>query len=113
MNYGGGYTASDGIFDVPVSGVYVFTWTISTSRFYHPITTHLIVDGVTRGILTTDSDGSSSIVGAGSHPATGVVVIYAPAGKHVFIKAVNLNTGTGTLESNELIRSTFSGWLLF
>ncbi|KAL4218098.1 Complement C1q-like protein 4 [Mactra antiquata] len=112
-NDGVGYTAADGLFDAPTTGTYVFTWTITAAKFGHPVTTQLMVNGEMRGVLTSESDYTTTgATGTGSHPATAVVVTHVNMGEHVFLRVSYPQGGTSSFQSNSLDRSTFSGWLL-
>ncbi|KAL4218274.1 hypothetical protein ACF0H5_023010 [Mactra antiquata] len=112
MDFGGGYTPVDGVFDAPTSGVYVFTWTAVTTKQTGWFVSQLIVDGEVRGSITSDSD-SVGYTRGGIHPATGVVATYVEAGKHVYIQMIQVTGACGTVKSDGMVRSTFSGWLLF
>ena len=103
LNLGQGYSQGDGIFTVPRSGVYVFTWTIAVSS-----SGWSVVDIVLNG----------EVVGAGNAHApqglntgTGVVVVYANVGDHVYMRLHE--NGYYVINSNARGRSSFSGWLLF
>lgn len=112
MDFGEGYTPYDGIFDAPTSGVYVFTWTVATTKRNGWFVAQLIVDGEVKGSVTSDSD-SFGVSKSGLHPATGVVATYVEEGQHVFIKMIQVTGECGAVQSDELVRSTFSGWMLF
>ncbi|KAL4218100.1 C1q-like factor [Mactra antiquata] len=112
-NDGVRYSAADGLFDASTTGTYVFTWTITAAKFGHSVTTELIVDGGVRGVLTSESDyTTTTVTGTGSHPATGVVVTHVNDGDHVFLRVKYQPGVTSSIQSNSLDRSTFSGWLL-
>ncbi|XP_045194589.2 uncharacterized protein LOC123550223 [Mercenaria mercenaria] len=100
LDYGGGYETYDGIYTVPVSGTYVFTWTM-TSHYDDWFITDIVVDGVTKSwiISTRDNDQGS-----------GTVVVDVNEGSHVFIRR---SYGDGCTVPDTYTRSSFAGWKLF
>ncbi|XP_052251744.1 uncharacterized protein LOC127858579 isoform X2 [Dreissena polymorpha] len=99
-----GYSTRDGIFDPPVSGVYVFTWSIADHHDWYAA--ELVVDGVSRGATIADNDTDDTAVG------TAVVVLYVRAGSHVFVRR-SAGNGCTVLNEDNLARNSFSGWLLY
>ncbi|XP_045182100.2 uncharacterized protein LOC123540848 [Mercenaria mercenaria] len=108
----GMYDPRDGIAEPPVSGVYVFTWTVAAPH-QTKFATELVIDGRMAGVITTDSDATQSS-GSGTHPATAVVVAQVNAGSHCYIR---MRSGTGdcanVLSDDNIVRTTFSSWQLF
>ncbi|KAH3711259.1 complement C1q-like protein 4 isoform X1 [Dreissena polymorpha] len=104
LNDGNGYSTRDGIFDPPVSGVYVFTWSIADHHDWYAA--ELVVDGVSRGATIADNDTDDTAVG------TAVVVLYVRAGSHVFVRR-SAGNGCTVLNEDNLARNSFSGWLLY
>ncbi|XP_033753122.1 uncharacterized protein LOC117336619 [Pecten maximus] len=108
LDVGLGYNNGDGVYIVPRSGVYVFTWSITSETNdggNHDIHTSLMVNGSPVGAIDSDADKYDW----GS--ATGVVVLSVDYGDHVFVQVI---TGSsGKIISNTETKSTFSGWLLF
>ncbi|XP_069131966.1 caprin-2-like [Argopecten irradians] len=102
-NVGGGYNPHDGIFIVPESGVYVFTWT-TVSISQSNIRTEIHINGVAESSLGSYGDTISNY-----QLATGIIVKSVIVGDHVYIK----NKLDGTIVSNFQGKSTFSGWRLF
>ncbi|OWF47659.1 uncharacterized protein LOC110454071 [Mizuhopecten yessoensis] len=99
-----GYNHGNGIYEVPVSGVYVFTW--STTCDDDPttsISTGLMVNGVLRSATIADSSPSEW------ESATGIIVTSVSVGDHVYVRSAS----PATMLSYEGGRSTFSGWRLF
>ncbi|XP_021353120.1 uncharacterized protein LOC110450160 [Mizuhopecten yessoensis] len=100
---GSGYNQHDGIFTVPESGMYVFTWK-TVSYLHSNVGTTIQMNGSVEGALGSFGNSISNY-----QSATGVIVKSVTAGDHVYIKS----SMQGTLVSNSEARSTFSGWRLF
>ncbi|OWF47660.1 uncharacterized protein LOC110454072 [Mizuhopecten yessoensis] len=104
LDEGNGYNHGNGIYEIPTSGVYVFTWTImSGTNNGGSMSTHLMVNGVVRSATDADSDAHNW------EAATGLIVTSVSKGDHVYILAYS----TGQVISDTNNRSTFSGWRLF
>lgn len=104
IDAGHGYNHGNGIYEVPATGVYVFTWSIrSGNNNGGNMITQLTVNGVVLSTTNADSDSRNW------ESATGLIVTSVSKGDHVYIKAYN----AGQVISYNLNRSTFSGWRLF
>ncbi|XP_060068273.1 uncharacterized protein LOC132548425 [Ylistrum balloti] len=90
---GRGYNQHDGIYIVPKSGVYVFTWT-TVSSLHSNIGTSLIINGSVEGLLGSFGGNINNY-----QSATGVIVKAVTAGDHVYIK----NNMNGAIVSDGLI----------
>ena len=103
VNRGEGYHEDDGVFTVPRSGVYVFSWTIAipTSGW---VSVEIVVDG--RVVGSSYAHGSDDL-----DFSTRIVVVQATTGDHVFIRMHH--NGSGVINSDPRGRSSFSGWFLF
>ncbi|XP_062584089.1 complement C1q-like protein 2 [Saccostrea cucullata] len=103
-NVGNGYHSPTGIFIVPESGIYVFSWTI---RIYggRRHATQLMVNTDEVGIIHTHLVGDSDFEG------TGIVVIQVNAGDDVFVRA-HASWNVGAIRSDIAGRTSFSGWKL-
>lgn len=104
INKGQGYHQDDGIFTVPSSGVYVFTWTVAV-KSYGWASTELVINGVVFG--ATYAHGESR---DWDH-SSGNVVVETHTADHVYIRMQE--NGMDVVVSNERGRSSFSGWKLF
>ncbi|XP_060072164.1 uncharacterized protein LOC132552042 [Ylistrum balloti] len=107
LDEGNGYAPQDGIYVVPESGTYVFTWTM-LCEIRKAFQTQLIVNGVVRGSSYTDSDEINDY-----HQSMQLVVLEVMNGDHVFIRVGSIFRGAGstTIKSeNTLSHPTFSGW---
>lgn len=106
LDLGNGYNKNDGSYVVPVSGIYVFSWTFLVDYSEYAVT-EIVMNGVTKGWTVTDGSSQSLLL----NPATGFVILQVNAGDHVFIRRTR---GRGcTAISNQTSRPTFSGWRLF
>ncbi|XP_076106875.1 complement C1q tumor necrosis factor-related protein 3-like [Mytilus galloprovincialis] len=97
------YNVGDGVFTVPMTGIYVFTWTASVGNGNWE-TTELIVNGTPYAYTLVDA-GASGDYGSG----TQTVVLKVNQSDHVLVRTGN--TGDGKLDGNKY--DTFSGWILF
>lgn len=104
INKGNGYNAFDGIFIVPTSGTYVFTWSIM-SEVHGNLFTQLMRNSEIIG--TRFADSYSSTVW---DFATGTVVADVNQGDHVYVRLGQ--TSHGKVLSVTYSRTTFSGWFL-
>lgn len=107
-NIGNAYHPNTGVFMVPESGVYVFTWTfwIGDHR-----------DNSIQLMVNREDVGSiylHTISGVESE-ATGIVVTHVNAGDDVFVRKHSaFQIGTGQyIQSNIYGRSSFAGWKIF
>ena len=102
-NAGDGYSNRDGIFDAPVSGLYVVVYTLyGGSRT--ELRGKLIVDGQVKTASVADGYNGVDYV----TPTTVIViVIHVNAGERVFVRRAYENSGCLT------ISSAFKGWSSF
>lgn len=103
---GSGFNENDSIFDVPISGVYVFTWTI-VPEYNTYIQVQLMVNGVVKGASFSDSQEIHDI-----HPASATVVLHVNQGDHVSLRRGLATKGVVRVDPNHAT-NTFAGWLLF
>lgn len=107
-NIGNAYHPSTGVFIVPESGVYVFTWTFRIGGNQdHSIQLMVNREDVGSIYLYTISGVESE--------ATGIVVTHVNAGDDVFVRTHStLQIGTGHfIQSNIYGRTSFAGWKIF
>ncbi|XP_061180687.1 caprin-2-like [Saccostrea echinata] len=104
VNKGHGYHKEDGIFILPISGVYVFTWTVAVIDNAW-VTVEIVANGQIAGSTFADGDGT------GFDAGTGLIVVEGNAGDHVYIRVHE--TGLGVISSTGRSRTSFSGWRLF
>ncbi|KAK3599001.1 hypothetical protein CHS0354_007457 [Potamilus streckersoni] len=105
VNVGGGFNHFDSIFSVPVTGVYIFTWTIVPNLSSY-VQAELIINGVVKGNAYAESNEIHNV-----HPTTGIVVAQANKGDHVFVRRGEHSASI--VKSDDIYqRTTFSGWLL-
>ncbi|XP_071166144.1 uncharacterized protein [Mytilus edulis] len=105
-NIQGAYNRFDGMFNVPVSGVYVFTYSM---RFgCHAVASMEIVKNAdVMGVIHIDSDETCD-----HEQVSSTVVISASTGDVVFIRTHSTLQIQGGIVSNTHGRSSFAGWLL-
>ena len=105
-NVGNGYNNYSGIFTVPVSGVYSFSWSIA-NICQSEVFTVLVVNNEEVGAIATDT-GPACDHGI----ATGQAVLSLQIGQIVFVRTHSTNAVVGAIVSRDFNRSTFSGFLL-
>ncbi|XP_060599385.1 uncharacterized protein LOC132752988 [Ruditapes philippinarum] len=107
VNFGNRYSVHTGVYIVPKSGLYAFTWTVAAEKKTWFVS-ELRVNGVVKGNIMTDSDVTGHA--SGIHPSTGFALVNVKHGDHVYIRYVS---GYGCkVKSDRMTRSTFSGWRL-
>lgn len=104
---GNGYNTSNGIYEPPISGVYVFAWT-AVATYNEYFTAELVVNGQVRGTTMADAQ---IFGGTGIHPATGVAVLQLNVGDNVYVRR-GIARGCRIASIAQAL-NTFSGWLLF
>lgn len=104
LNRGTGYNVFDGIFIVPATGTYVFTWSFMSGA-HGSVCTQLMRNA---DILCTRY--ADSITSTVLDFATGVVITDANHGDHVYVRMGQ--NSVGKVRSIDQSTTTFSGWLL-
>lgn len=106
-NIGNGYNHFSGIFSVPSSGVYVFSWTIGDSSGGTIFTELVVNKDVVGGILT------QSMYTADRFTTTGLVVKEVSESDVVFVRTSSTGGNHGDIQSlSPVQRTSFSGWRL-
>ncbi|XP_061177073.1 uveal autoantigen with coiled-coil domains and ankyrin repeats-like [Saccostrea echinata] len=104
-NVGNGYHSATGVFIVPETGIYVFTWTIRVlGDNYH--STQLMVNTDVLGVIHVNAGGGGNLGG------TGTVVAHVNAGDDIFVRT-HASFNKGVIYSDGGGRSSFAGWKLF
>nr|XP_022308983.1 uncharacterized protein LOC111114800 [Crassostrea virginica] len=103
LNRGQGYNENDGIFTVPVTGVYGFAWTVAVHD-YSWASVEILVNGEVVGSAYAHAP-------TGMDFGTGFAIVQANAGDHAFIRMQE--NGNGAISSNVRGRTSFLGWFMF
>jgi hypothetical protein len=106
-NRGNGYHKDDGIFTVPRSGVYVFTWTVVVQEAEW-IDLEIVQNGSPFGSIFADTVNTAS---GDWDCSTGVAVKEVNAGDHVYIRTIDHSDKT-IIASGTNARTSFAGWQL-
>ncbi|XP_060577780.1 uncharacterized protein LOC132734917 [Ruditapes philippinarum] len=105
LDTGNGYNEHDGIYIVPESGIYVFTWTFIADYSEYAVN-EIVINGAAKGWTISDGSGHCIL----RSPSSGLILASVNAGDHVFIRRV---TGHGCMVySSTFGQPTFSGWQL-
>ncbi|VDI64979.1 Hypothetical predicted protein [Mytilus galloprovincialis] len=108
-NVGNGYSTFTGTFTATISGTYAFTWTTCAGSDSGAIGIELVINNMVHGLLWTDSQTPGD-----EECSTGFIIRTLNAADAVFTRSQNNSAGHfGTIRSDEFMRTTFSGWLLF
>nr|XP_022301773.1 uncharacterized protein LOC111109824 [Crassostrea virginica] len=104
-NVGNGYSKHSGIFTAPIEGIYVFSWTIfmSSPGEYMSIEITLNSQPVGASYLHSVHDYAT---------ASGNVVLYMQKDDVVFTRTHTTYVPHGSIRSDNLMRSAFSGWCI-
>ena len=101
-NLGQGYNKNTGVFTVPKTGLYSFSWSTRVEcHLAH--TTELVINDRILG---------STYAYCGYNTVTGHVVATVFQGDVIFVRTHSTSPGQGAIKSNEFGRSAFSGFLI-
>lgn len=104
-NTGNGYHHHSGIFIVPRTGYYVFTWSFRIQNDAH-ISTELMVNNSPRSSVYFDSRDE-----VGGNTA-GTIIVHLDFDDEVFVRITGDNYNLGNILSDYIGRTYFGGWLL-
>ena len=107
IDVGDGYNNQDGIFDVPVTGVYVFMYTVYAKDF-HYVRAELVINGQVKTAAMADCETVREL-----HSSTATIVISVNAGDHVLVRRADTTSQCNVLSNANQAFSTFSGWMLY
>ena len=103
-NIGNGYNGHLGAFIAPINGVYMFFYTVFGT---HPsyISIEITVNSVSRGAIFVDNQAAPNV-----YTGYTVVAVFAlNQGDDCFIRTHSTYSSTGSIESDDLMRTSFSG----
>lgn len=101
-NVGQAYHPGSGVFAVPQSGVYVFTWTVIHDGAAD-LSVILMVNSAAVGAAYANSRDGDQV--------TGMVVVDVNQGDHVYVRTY-ASWSSGDIRSDSSGRSSFAGWKL-
>lgn len=106
VNIGNGYHNNTGVFIVPTSGVYVFSWSVRLrAGAVHSV--ELVVNNESHGLVFMDATHTDGHVSAGS-------IAYLQSGDDVYIRIKGTGCGnSGAIFTDYCGRSSFIGWKIF
>ena len=99
------YQSDDGIFIIPETGVYVFSWTINGEGNTWA-NTEIVVNGHAQGQTIADSEEDRDY-----RTSTGILVTAVTAGDHINIRFKDTSYLKGAIRVDNG-QCTFSGWKL-
>ena len=103
-NIGNGYNGHTGVFIAPINGVYMFFYTVF-GRHPSDMSIEITVNGVAHGDIFVDNRAEPSVF-TGS---TGVAIFILNQGDDCFIRTHSTYNPTGSIESDDVLRTSFSG----
>ena len=98
INEGQGYSGRTGVFTCPISGFYVFTWTLQTIA-NKSLNSYIVKNGGNKSTRFCDIDAKTSSRASASNTE----VMHLTKGDRVYIQ------GGGYLSSHDYV-SSFNGW---
>ncbi|XP_071177858.1 collagen alpha-1(X) chain-like [Mytilus edulis] len=103
LNIGKGYNKYTGTFTAPVSGIYVFTFTLYPNR-YCSIAVNIFKNSE---VIAQSYIEMTSGMLSGTTP---VAVVDMNVGDTAFVRTSSIHQPHGDIFSNEGVKSSFAGW---
>ncbi|CAC5408342.1 C1QL [Mytilus coruscus] len=104
-NIGQAYNQHSGAFTVPISGVYILSYTVFPNGAGSWASVELTVNSISRGAIFIDSSsGDPDYTGC-----TGFAVLALKQGDVCFVRVHSTYHSVGKIESDSVMRSSFSG----
>lgn len=101
----GSFNIHDGIFDVPVTGTYVFSATVIV-EFHRWLTFEIVSNGQVLGAVLADSEDNDS-----HHSGSITIAVSLHMGDHVLLRRKTANGDCAVCSTSNGFTS-FTGWLL-
>jgi len=106
-NAGNGYSKYTGLFTAPISGLYVFTSSLTMDGVGAFASYNIIKNADIGGTFFVDAEDNSEY-----HSSSIIVVLSLNAGDVLFVRTSSTYTPHGNVVSNGDARSSVAGWLI-